>query len=75
MNKIIREHYPVSSLPRDLRIGLDPKKNVRVIIEEREPVAEQKLRLLGLMTQVRRSPPIDDDPVARIRELRDEWDD
>ena len=34
MNKIVREHYPVSSLPEDLRQDLDPKTYVRIVIEE-----------------------------------------
>lgn len=75
MNKIVREYYPVSSLPDDLRVGLDPKNSARVIVEERAPLSEQTNRLLELLDSARRSPPLDDDPVGRIRKLRDEWDD
>ena len=75
MNKIVREHYPVNALPEDLREGLDPKGNVRVVIEENiSPVAQQK-KLLELLEAARQSAPLDDDPVGRIRKLRDEWDD
>jgi hypothetical protein len=75
MNKIIREHYPVSSLPKDLREGLNPNDNVRVIIEESDPRPELKKKdLLDLMEQARTAKPLDDDPVGRIRKLRDEWD-
>ena len=76
MNKIVREHYPVSSLPQDLREGLDPKDSVRVIIEESAPYSEeQKKTLLELMELARLAQPLDDDPVGRVRKLRDEWDD
>ncbi len=33
MNKIVREHYPVSKLPEDLREGLKPDEEVRITIE------------------------------------------
>jgi len=75
MNKIVREHYPVKSLPADLREGLDPKSNVRVVIEQSEPVAGQQKKLRDLMESARAAQPLDNDPVGRIRKLRDEWDD
>jgi hypothetical protein len=75
MNKIIREKYPVSSLPEDLRQGLEPSAYVRVVIEGVEAVAVQKARLAELLKSARQSKPLDSDPVARIRKLRDEWDD
>ncbi|SER83255.1 hypothetical protein [Rhizobium sp. NFR03] len=34
MNKIVREFYPVSSLPDDLKAGLDEDALVRIVIEE-----------------------------------------
>lgn len=33
MNKIVREHYPASRLPEDLRTGLRGAEHVRVVIE------------------------------------------
>lgn len=73
MNKIVREHYPVRQLPEDLRRGLDLNGNVRVVLEEQTgPSAEQLRRSLE---NARKLHPIGDDPVARIRRLRDEWDD
>jgi hypothetical protein len=75
MNKIVREHYPVNALPEDLREGLDPKGNVRVVIEENTPSVGQKKKLLELLESARQLSPLDDDPVGRIRKLRDEWDD
>ncbi len=32
MNKIIRENYPASKLPEDLREGLDPSTTVTVTV-------------------------------------------
>jgi hypothetical protein len=75
MNKIVREQYPVRSLPADLREGLDPKSNVRIVIEQSEPVAGQQKKLRDLMESARAAHPLDNDPVGRIRKLRDEWDD
>jgi hypothetical protein len=76
MNKITREHYPASKLPEDLREGVDPASTVTVTVMvegyERPASARKLVDLLGV---ARRSPPIGDDPVSRIRELRDEWDD
>ncbi|WP_426129568.1 hypothetical protein [Pararhizobium sp. PWRC1-1] len=36
MNKIVRDHYPVSQLPDDLRTGFDKDATVRIVIEEHE---------------------------------------
>ncbi|MDZ7928015.1 MAG: hypothetical protein U5L46_13585 [Agrobacterium sp.] len=33
MNRVVREHYPVSKLPRELREGLDEKATVRIVVE------------------------------------------
>jgi hypothetical protein len=63
------------SLPEDLREGLDPASSVRVVIEENESATKQKEKLLELLDSARHSLPLDDDPVGRIRKLRDEWDD
>ena len=75
MNKIVREHYPASRLPEDLREGLDPRSSVRVVIEESRSLSGQRELLTELLSSARRAPPLDDDPVGRIRKLRDEWDD
>lgn len=36
MNKIVRDHYPASKLPDDLRGDIDTNATVRIIIEQRE---------------------------------------
>jgi hypothetical protein len=76
MNRIIREHYPASKLPEDLRAGVDPAATVTVTIVE-----EQMKPPRAVMTPEElwalRAPPfrtaeeIDED----LRRDRDEWDD
>lgn len=77
MNKITREHYPASKLPEDLREGVDPKSTVTVTVtvEGAQDPATRRRALVDLLAEARRVRPIGDDPVVRIRELRDEWDD
>jgi hypothetical protein len=33
MNRIVREHYPVSALPEDLKVGLGDATHVRLVVE------------------------------------------
>lgn len=75
MNRIVREHYPVEKLPEDLRAGLDPTETVRVVVEGTPGPDTSEARLRELLDLARRAQPIGDDPVERIRKLRDEWDD
>jgi hypothetical protein len=77
MNKIVREHYPVNRLPEDLREGLNPNDVVRVVIEEAhaERSGDRSAdELRKLIEEARRTAPLDQDSVARVRKLRDEWD-
>jgi hypothetical protein len=75
MNRIIREHYPASKLPDDLRAGVDPSATVTVTIIEEEKRPEKVMSLEEIWAL--RTPPfktakeIDDD----LRRQRDEWDD
>lgn len=90
MNKIVREHYPASKLPEDLREGIPEGAEVVVTVEIREPRTypgfppepERKpktaketwgdtLRAHKESSDFREAT---DDPVERIRALRDEWD-
>jgi hypothetical protein len=75
MNRIVREHYPASKLPDDLRAGVDPSSTVTVTIvqEEKRP---EKVMTLDEIFALRRPPfrtaeEIDED----LRRQRDEWDD
>jgi hypothetical protein len=75
MNRIIREHYPASKLPEDLRAGVDPSATVTVTIVEEEKPPEEVMSLEEIWAL--RAPPfrtakeIDD----ALRRQRDEWDD
>src|SRR4051795_28788 len=75
---IVRERYPVSNLPDDIREELGPVKSVRLIIE---PNDEPQRSLSEILEEARRlraegkiKPVTSEEAVARIRALRDEWD-
>lgn len=76
MNKIVREHYPVSKLPEDLREGIPPGASVRVVVEEeRKPLSRDEM-LASLQAARKHAKGVTvEEAVTRIRELRDEWDD
>ena len=76
MNKIVREHYPVSKLPEDLRGELDLAGSVKVTIEGRlaapariRSILEEsrKLREAGVIPTI-----TEQEAVERVRCLRDE---
>jgi hypothetical protein len=74
MNRIVRENYPVSKLPEDLRVGVDPSSTVTVTIVEEEKRPERVMTLEEIFA-LRRPPfrtaeEIDED----LRRQRDEWE-
>lgn len=75
MNKIIRENYPASKLPEDLREGIDPSTSVTVTVVEEDTPPRQPMTLEEIFAL--RRPPYRsaEEIVASIRKLRDEWDD
>lgn len=77
MNKIVLEHYPASQLPVELRGNLSPEASVTVTIEEEPVRAKSREDILKLIrdAQARSKGVTMEEAVARIRELRDEWDD
>lgn len=78
MNKIVREHYPASKLPEDLRGSIEPGASVRVTVEEvqaRERMTWSQIRASLLDARLNAKGVTMEEAVARIRELRDEWDD
>lgn len=78
MNRIVREHYPVSKLPEELRQGLEPNGSVTVTVEEEARKAPSADEMRKQFLEVRKSlkhKVTVEEAVARIRELRDEWDD
>lgn len=75
MNRVVKEHYPASKLPEDLREGIEPGRQVKVTVEE-EAVPPTREQLTALIEDARRHAKgvTAEEAVARIRELRDEWD-
>ncbi len=75
MNKIVKENYPASKLPDDLRIGVDPaaRVTVTVTLEERRPERAPTIEEIWAM----RRPPYrtKEEIDADLRAQRDEWDD
>jgi hypothetical protein len=74
MNKIVREHYPASKLPKDLRPSDDPDARVRVTIEA-EDRPESVMTLEEIFSQGDFARRTKEEIDADIRRLRDEWDD
>jgi len=74
MNKIVRQNYPASRLPEDLREGIDPLTRVTVTVTEDTP-SYQPMTLEEIWAL--RRPPYRsaENIVSGIRQLRDEWDD
>lgn len=85
MNKIIREHYPVEKLPEDLRANLPAGANVTVEITQEDaqrdvrPLAKTAEEAAALIRQLQSHKSgqgrTEQEIVAEIRALRDEWDD
>jgi hypothetical protein len=75
MNKIVREHYPASKLPNDLREGLDPSSEVTVTVEKEERPPHSVMTVEEIFAT--RKPPYRsaEEIDAEIRRSRDEWDD
>ena len=74
MNKIIRENYPVTLLPEDLRPSDDPNARVKVTIEEEQrPEKIMTLEEIFSLSGFRRRSKEEID--ADVRQMRDEWDD
>jgi hypothetical protein len=58
MNKIVREHYPISKLPEDLREGLDPNgMAVITVTPEAAGGRRQKSRALEIIEGYRAKHP------------------
>jgi hypothetical protein len=74
MNKIVREHYPASKLPEELRPSDNPLVRVTVTVEdERRPEKVMTLDEIFSLSGFRRRTKAEID--ADIRRMRDEWDD
>jgi hypothetical protein len=51
MNRIVREHYPASKLPEELRQGIDPDRNVTVTVVEEEERPEPPMTLEEILKE------------------------
>ena len=74
MNRIIREHYPASKLPEDLKEGIDPQANVTITIAEEADERRSAFSFDEIFRTLHESRVRSDDPVMRRRALREEWD-
>lgn len=74
MNKIIRENYPATQLPEELRPSDDPEARVTIIIEE-EKKPERVMTLEEIFSQKGFRRRTKEEIDAEIRRQRDEWDD
>jgi len=73
MNRIVREHYPASRLPEDLREGMDPAREVTVSVDEGRPE-----RVMSLDDIFASGKPRYESLAAineHVRSLREEWSD
>jgi hypothetical protein len=74
MNRIVKEHYPVSRLPKELREGLDAHQLVTIEVTVEETRPEEVLTLNEIFAL--RQPPfrsgqeIDEE----LRRQREDWD-
>ncbi len=78
MNRVVKEHYPVAALPEDLRATIPAATHVTVTIEEERPRKSLE-ELLSEMADYRSRHAGEEiseaEAVARVRALRDEWED
>lgn len=78
MNKVVHEHLKASELPERLRGGIDVAATVTVTVQEEAEVARpSRDRLRQILDDARRTATgiSTEEAVARVRNLRDEWDD
>lgn len=75
MNTIVREHYPASKLPEDLREGVDLHSTVTVIVTVEGLHRPEQVMSLEEIFAARRPPFLSVEEIDKeIREQRDEWD-
>jgi hypothetical protein len=75
MNRIVREHYPASRLPDDLREGIDPSQDVTVTVVVEPVTRGEDAVTLDEVRALRRPPFLTKEDIdSHIRQLRDEWD-
>jgi hypothetical protein len=73
MNKFVREQYPASRLPDDLREGIDPSREVTITVVVEEP--PDRVMTFDEIVSLRKPPFLSKEEIdEHIRELREERD-
>ena len=73
MNKIVREHYPASKLPDDLREGIDPSSQVTITVVVEG--TSSPIMSLEEILDLRQPPFLSKEEIdEHIRQLREERD-
>ena len=76
MNKIVKEHYPASKLPVELREGIDPSGHVTVTVVEEDQRKPDQVMTLEEIIAARRPPYLSAKEIDKaIGELREDRDD
>jgi hypothetical protein len=79
MGRVELKHYPASKLPVDLRGEFGVNASVNIVIEEDKPHVKpligEELKQMINSAQQNTKGITTEEAVARIRVLRDEWDD
>ena len=75
MNRIVREHYPASRLPEDLREGIDPAREVTVTVSVDEARPEQVMSLDEIVASGKPHYKDMTEINEHVRSLREEWSD
>ena len=80
MNKIVIEHYPSERLPEDLRLAASGAESVRVTLEPDRAAPLSRAEVAGRLRAEKAGRKPEDgisleEAVARVRVLRDEWED
>jgi hypothetical protein len=73
MNRVVRENYPVTSLPDDLRDEAEDTATATVIVDIEAPQTA-RVTFRELFESLHHARVLSDDPVLRVRALREEWD-
>jgi hypothetical protein len=73
MNKVVRNQGPASDLPERYRGDIDPAHTVSVTVEEITDTRPPRL-IREILQQAPGGNVTIEEAVARIRKMRDEWD-
>jgi hypothetical protein len=75
MNRIVREHYPASRLPEDLREGIDPAREVTVTVSVEDAPPERVMSLDEIFASGSPRYASIEEVTEHVRSLREEWRD